>query len=369
LIILTLSKAWGLAGLRVGFAVGPREIIERLGVAGGPHPVSKLSRAFAERWLDVGGPRKHAFVARVRAERVALADLLAALGAAPLPSQANFVYARFRDAVWVRDAAAGFGIALRLVTGKDGVACGLRITCPGNDADFGRLQHALQTTLAPEALLFDMDGVLADVALSYRTAIAETARSFGVEVTPADIAAAKAADGANDDWVVTQRLLAARGVRVDLAEATVRFEDIYQGAPGRPGLREKETLIPDPALLRELAARMPLGVVTGRPRDDAMRFLRGAGVAELFRVVICREDAPLKPDPAPVRLALARLGVRRAWMIGDAPDDIRAARAAGVLPLGFLPPGTPRAEVTNWLHQAGAARVLDRLDQLKELLP
>ena len=41
------------------------------------------------------------------------------------------------------------------------------------------------------------------------------------------------------------------------------------------------------------------------------------------------EDAPPKPDPQPVRLALARLGVERAWLVGDTPDDMRAARAAG----------------------------------------
>ncbi|MHA1568915.1 MAG: HAD-IA family hydrolase, partial [Alphaproteobacteria bacterium] len=59
-------------------------------------------------------------------------------------------------------------------------------------------------------------------------------------------------------------------------------------------------------------------------------------MAELMSAAICREDGPLKPDPAPVRLALERLGVERAWLVGDAPDDIAAARAAAVLPLGFL---------------------------------
>ncbi len=270
--------------------------------------------------------------------------------------------------VWVRDAAAGLGIALRLVSGEDGVACGLRITCPGNDADFARLENALRATLAPEALLFDMDGVLADVSQSYRAAIRETAKSFGVDVPPAEIAAAKAAEGANDDWTVTQRLLAAHGVDADLAEVTGRFEALYQGSAQRPGQRETETLIPTRACLQELAARLPLGIVTGRPRADAARFLARAGVADLFRVTVAREDAPLKPDPAPVRLALARLGVGSAWLVGDAPDDLRAARAAGVLPLGFLPPGAA-ADATGWLHQAGAARVFTALDQLKELLP
>ncbi len=73
------------------------------------------------------------------------------------------------------------------------------------------------------------------------------------------------------------------------------------------------------------------------------------------------EDAPLKPDPAPrSRLALARLGVTRAWMIGDTPDDVRAARAAGVVPLGVVAPGERRGGPPPSLLAAGAARVLSQ---------
>ena len=86
-------------------------------------------------------------------------------------------------------------------------------------------------------------------------------------------------------------------------------------------------------------------------------------------VVITMEDAPLKPDPAPVRRALEALGARRAWMIGDTPDDVRAARAAGVLPVGVIAPGSPIPSTTETLLGAGAAVVLDRWDQLQERLP
>ena len=55
-------------------------------------------------------------------------------------------------------------------------------------------------------------------------------------------------------------------------------------------------------------------------------------------------------------------------MIGDTPDDVRAARAAGVVPLGTLTPTDNDPDSTrNALFAAGAARVLDRPDQLLEL--
>jgi HAD superfamily hydrolase (TIGR01548 family) len=369
IVVHTFSKAYGMAGLRIGFAAGPAALIRALRQAGAPYPVSNVSQALAAAWFREGQAHVRAYIARVRRERADLSRLLSELGRPPLPSQANFVFAPCRDAVWLRDAFAGLGISVRLIPDGADFAGGVRISCPGDAKSFERLAHATQTILAPQALLFDMDGVLADVSRSYRTAIAATAQSYGVELTAAEIAAAKAEDGANDDWVVTQRLLARHGVTADLAEVTARFESRYQGSANQPGLRELETPRFDLAMLRRLAKRFALGVVTGRPRVDAERFLRRFDLADLFRVVVCREDAPLKPDPAAVHLALRKLEMEHAWLIGDAPDDMRAARAAGVLPLGWPASGEEDESTVTALYHAGAARVLHDIHQLEELLP
>jgi HAD superfamily hydrolase (TIGR01548 family) len=219
----------------------------------------------------------------------------------------------------------------------------------------------------PEALLFDLDGVLVDVSRSYRRAIVETARSFGVRLTAERVAAAKRAGDANNDWVVTRRLVAAAGVDAPLDEVTRRFEALYQGDGARPGLCEDERPLCDRALLEALARRRPLGVVTGRPRRDALAFLERFGLGGLFGAVVTMEDAPAKPSPAPVRLCLERLGVGHAWLVGDTPDDVRAARAAGVVPLGVVAPGDARRDAEAALFAAGAARVLGSLDELAGL--
>ncbi|MEM9379246.1 MAG: TIGR01548 family HAD-type hydrolase [Planctomycetota bacterium] len=368
-LLRTMSKAYGCAGLRVGFAVGAREVVDVLRAAGNPYPVAIPSiDAAAERLGASIAP----FVKAVRAEREALRDLLSDLGIEVAPTQGNFVLARTPRAGRLRELLAGLGIAVRTFPGTPGLEDAVRITCPGDAGDFERLASGLRAALAPEAILFDMDGVLADVSRSFRVAIVETARSFGVEVTDADVDAVKARGGANDDWELTQRLVAADGVSANLDEVTARFEDLYQGVEGTPGLRETETLLLERDALERLSTRYRLGVVTGRPRADARRFLERHGLVELFDVVVTRDDAPLKPDPAPVELALSALRVKSAWMLGDTRDDVVSARRAGVLPIGVVPPGGSSARhdaLRTHLLTSGAGVCLDRTADLEEVLP
>ena len=284
-------------------------------------------------------------------------------------SQGNFVFVLTTEAQWLRDALAGLGIAVRLIAAEGDFPGGLRITCPGDESTFRRLAHALRAVARPQAVIFDMDGVLADDSQSYRQAVIDTAKTYGVALTVADVTREKAKGDANNEWIVTQRLLSAHGVQADLADVTTRFERIYQGDDEQPGLWATETLLIEKSWLKRLAARVPLAIVTGRPRHDAERFLRQHGVAELFQTLVCMEDAPLKPDPAPVKLCLKKLNCTAAWMIGDTPDDIQASRRAGVLPLGVVSPADDRATIESLLYRAGAARVLPSLAEVEEYLP
>jgi histidinol-phosphate aminotransferase len=168
MMVRTFSKALGLAGLRVGYAVAPEPVIRMLRTAGGPYPVSPVSLAAASAALD-DDERLTATVARVRTERAELADLLTRLGATPLPTQANFVTADFSSAgprgatgglpasassggvppaEGVRAALAQHGIAVRGWPNRPDLAGLLRITLPASEADFARLAAALTEILS-----------------------------------------------------------------------------------------------------------------------------------------------------------------------------------------------------------------------------
>ncbi|ETV91803.1 TIGR01548 family HAD hydrolase [Aphanomyces invadans] len=221
-----------------------------------------------------------------------------------------------------------------------------------------------------KALLWDMDGVLAEVSRSYRAAIVSTAARFGVTVTHVDIDDAKLAGNANNDWVLTHRLITSKSVEVTLEQVTVAFEEIYQGTDGTPGLYRLETLLPSKGLLEELHRRLPNGmaVVTGRPKKDCIKFLKDFELEDLFPTMICMEDAPPKPSPAPIVLALKALGVApsEAAMLGDTVDDIVAAAQAHVAAIGVLTPQVyaksilenAEPSITPKLIASGATRVL-----------
>jgi histidinol-phosphate aminotransferase len=303
-------------------------------------------------------------VARVVQGRAHLAGTLAELGAAPEPSQANFVFARFgrpERAAWVADALAGLGLAVRRFPSDPTLANALRITVPPDHDGQERLDGALRVALAPEALLFDVDGVLVDTSASYDAAILATAADLGVPLTEADIAARRADGDANNDWILTQQLLAERGVERPFDAVRDAFE-----AHMDAGLWRQERALLTAA---DLPDGLPLALVTGRPRRDLERTLERMGLADRFPVAVCMGDTAPKPSPAPVQRALELLGVQRAWMLGDTPDDVVAARDAGVVPLAVAPEGTDQT-VVDALWRAGAARVgPDAVAVLKEALP
>lgn len=366
-VIRSLSKALGLAGLRVGYALGSPEVVDWLRKSGGPYTVASVSLASAQAAL-ISSETLDDYVREIREVRSKLYMTLTELGGRPCESQGNFVLCRFQEADWVYQGMRGMGISLRSFPDDMELSNAIRIGCPQPE-QWDRLSHALRTVLSPQAILFDLDGVLVDVARSYRQAIIKTVESWGLEISNKEISHYKRLGNANNDWRLTQTILNNRGIDVSFDAVKQRFEQYYQGDDFISGLWETEYPLVPRAIIAEFKKRLKIAIVTGRPRHDTERFLNRFGLQDLFNAVICFEDAPAKPSPRPVTLALDRLGIERAWMVGDTVDDIRSARSAHVLPLGIVAPGEDSAEIPNCLLAAGAARVLKSIHELLEVLP
>lgn len=155
IIVRTMSKAWGLAGLRVGYAIGPAEIISWMRASGGPYAVSRPSIALAAARIEADRGATASFIEAVRHDRVQLHALLDELGISHTPSEANFVFTTSGDAAWIRDALAGLGISVRAYPGHPDLDNCLRITCPGDATQCKRLLRGLRAAVAPERLLVE----------------------------------------------------------------------------------------------------------------------------------------------------------------------------------------------------------------------
>ena len=112
-VLRTFSKAWGLAGLRVGYAVGPRELVAAIETIRAPFKLSALGERAAVAALreDVDWMRRAVDDTCDLRER--FSRELVAAGLAPLPSSTNFVLVPVPDAIAARDALLARGVAVR----------------------------------------------------------------------------------------------------------------------------------------------------------------------------------------------------------------------------------------------------------------
>jgi histidinol-phosphate aminotransferase len=90
LVLRTFSKAYGLSGLRVGYAVGSRDSAEMLAKVAPVLGVNSLSQAAADYAVSIADRELAARRAVVSEQRAALTAQLPRLGVAVAPSQANF---------------------------------------------------------------------------------------------------------------------------------------------------------------------------------------------------------------------------------------------------------------------------------------
>ncbi|MCB9506225.1 MAG: histidinol-phosphate aminotransferase family protein [Myxococcales bacterium] len=147
-VVRTLSKAWGLAGLRVGYALAAPHVAAWLGAAAGPYGVSAPSIALAAAWLRDGRDAVDRGVVATRVRRAALSKALATLGWNHAASQANFVTVDDPRSVALGDALAEAGVRVRTWPTDPVRRRYARITSPTDDAQLAALLDALGAATA-----------------------------------------------------------------------------------------------------------------------------------------------------------------------------------------------------------------------------
>jgi histidinol dehydrogenase len=144
----TMSKAFGLAGVRIGYAVAAESTIAHIEKARGPYMVSAAAEraALAALHNDLKWVRTH--IASARESRERFGKALASFGIASFPSTANFVFVPVHDAAAVAAHMRAGGVAVRPFPAVNGIGDGVRITVapwPMMETAIAALRKAVQT--------------------------------------------------------------------------------------------------------------------------------------------------------------------------------------------------------------------------------
>ncbi len=283
-----------------------------------------------------------------------------------------------------------------------------------------------------DAVVLDVDGVLVDVADSYRRAVLESVdHVYGDTIAKADIQEFKDAGGFNNDWDVTAAaalfvlagregmaysvdqftdavagmgggLSAARTVvgeeltpacrervlaRWDRDRLQDVFQQLYLGSDlyrdledGEPdldttGYIHDEPVLVDRETVADLTRRFDVGVLTGRPGAEADIALDRAGLDVPAENRFTMEDwAGDKPDPGALVTLAKRFESDSVAFAGDTLDDVRTAVNASEADeriyhgVGVLTGGLSGEAGRRKFESVGAAAVVETVNDLPDLL-
>jgi HAD superfamily hydrolase (TIGR01509 family) len=202
-------------------------------------------------------------------------------------------------------------------------------------------------------VLFDWDGTLLNSFRADSQAYLAMFRALGCRWGIEELA-----QHYSPDWYVVYRAAGIPQERWHEADRLWRSHYLKHPSKLMSGARQ---------VLQRLARHHTLGLVTSGDRQRVCRQLRAFELTRVFRARVCGGDtAEKKPHPAPLLLALGKmkLGPNECVYVGDTPEDLAMARAAGVRAIALLGP----FPIEKRLRAAKPEFLLRRLADLPALL-
>lgn len=192
------------------------------------------------------------------------------------------------------------------------------------------------------AVLFDLDGTIADTAPDLGYAINQQRLARSLPELPAEAVRAHASSGARGLLKIGFNISPENSGYEEMRD---EFLAIYE-----KNLARGSELFPGVAsLLAQIEQRgMAWGIVTNKAERFTFPLLNALGLIERAAVVICGDTTPHpKPHPAPLLAASGKLGFAASscLYVGDDERDVQAGQAAGmpviVARYGYLGNGKP----------------------------
>ncbi len=363
-IVRSLSKDYGLAGLRVGYILSNNENIKNISKVLSPYTVNNIAAIAA---IEALSDTKYIDFVRteIRKSREYLNEEFLNLGATVYESHANFILADFRENTdRIYNTLQDNNIIVKRFSDK--LETCLRITVPSYVA----AQKVMEILHPQNTIVFDMDGVMVDVSNSYKTAIQKTYQKFTTNfVDSSEIQAVKNLGGFNNDWDLTYYLIKEAGVEIEYDDVVEEFQSIYWN--NGCGVINDEDLLIHQETLKKLSENYSLAVFTGRPKAEAEYTLNRFNIKSFFSKIITMDDLPKdkqKPDTCGLSILKDALRPVELYYLGDTVDDMKCASDFGAIAVGVLPPNDKSDGLKDLLYLSKANYVINDVNEIIDIL-
>lgn len=181
------------------------------------------------------------------------------------------------------------------------------------------------------AVVFDFDGIIVDSEpmhfQAFQQVLAPLGKGFSWEAYCETYIGFDDRDAFKEAFKAKDEKICARDLKQLIREKAKIFQQfIHEGeATPLPGAVE---------LIKSIPRKLPVALCSGALKEDILPILKTLGIENAFSVIVTAEDTKKsKPDPAPYKLALKKLGLddpSTTVAIEDTPSGILSAKGAGL---------------------------------------
>jgi len=174
------------------------------------------------------------------------------------------------------------------------------------------------------AVIFDFDGIIVDSERLHWAAFNKVLEPLDRKISWAEYIKTFIGFDDRDTFRHAFPSLGKTEILKLIEKKAAAFQELLEsdGAAALPGAVE---------LIKHLSGNIPLAICSGALREDILPILGKLGIKNAFDIIVTADDTHIsKPDPAPYKLAMKKLGVTSGLAIEDTPAGIASAKGAGL---------------------------------------